>query len=139
MSGQHMLVTQGPTLVVDIGFDPAFTAMSAGVPNLAQRGVPALVDTGAHASFIDNDLAMALNLPIVDKQKVSGSGGRHEVNVYLAHIHVPSLVVTQLGRFGGVHLAAGGQRHSALIGRTFLMHFKMIYDGHTGQVELTMP
>lgn len=139
LPAHHMLVVQGPTLVVDIGFDPAFTATSVGVPNLAQRGVPALVDTGAHESFIDNDLAISLKLPVVDRQKVSGSNGQHEVSVYLAHIHVPSLVVTQLGRFGGVHLAAGGQRHSALIGRTFLMHFKMIYDGRTGVVELTLP
>lgn len=98
-----------------------------------------MVDTGAQLSFIDDDLATSLNLPIVDKQIVSGSSGRHEVSVYLGHIYVPSLDVTVNGRFGGVNLAAGGQRHRALIGRAFLMHFTMSYNGLTGTVELTLP
>ena len=59
--------------------------------------------------------------------------------MYLAHIYVPSLDMTINGRFGGVHLIAGGQRHSALIGRSFLMNFRMVYDGLTGTVELIMP
>lgn len=136
---QMLLVTQGPTLIVDIGFDPAYVASSTTPPSLSEKGVAALVDTGAHASFIDDALAKKLNLPIVDKQKVGGSAGQHEVNMYLAQIHVPSLGFTVFGQFGGVHLSAGGQRHSALMGRTFLMHFKMSYDGLTGEVELTMP
>lgn len=41
------------------------------------------------------------------------------------------------GAFAGVDLKAGGQIHSALIGRTFLRHFKMIYDGRTGTVSLS--
>jgi hypothetical protein len=36
-----------------------------------------------------------------------------------------------------VDLKAGGQIHSALIGRTFLKHFKMVYDGRTGTVTLS--
>ena len=139
LSGQHMLAVHGPTLIVDIGFDPAYVPGAGVTPNLGEKAVHALVDTGAGESFLDNDLAAKLNLPIVDKQHISGSAGRHEVNVYLAHIHVPSLGITINGRFGGGNLAAGGQRHSALIGRTFLMHFKMTYDGVTGTVELTLP
>ena len=41
------------------------------------------------------------------------------------------------GAFCGVDLKAGGQIHSALIGRTFLRHFKMIYEGKTGTVTIT--
>jgi predicted aspartyl protease len=139
MLPQHMLVVQGPTLVVDIGFDPAFVPNTGATPNLGEKAVHALVDTGAGESFIDNDLAARLKLPVIDKQTISGSAGRHEVPMYLAQIHVPSIDITINGRFGGVNLAAGGQRHSALIGRSFLMHFKMHYDGLTGVVELTMP
>jgi hypothetical protein len=131
---------------VGCGFDTAnggeimtFDVNAPGTPNLAQIGVPALVDTGAAASFIDEALAQALQLPIVDRQKVSGSNGEHEVNMYLAQIHVPHLPFTQFGSFGGVHLAAGGQSHRALIGRTFLRHFVMTYNGLTGDVQLTLP
>lgn len=125
----------GPTITVDVGFDPAFV-LGGPAPNLAQVGVPALVDTGAFQSFIDDDLAKALNLPVVDRQKVSGSNGQHEVNMYLAQIHLPDVPLTVYGQFGGVGLAAGGQTHRALLGRTFLMHFEMQYNGKTGAVEL---
>jgi hypothetical protein len=54
----------------------------------------------------------------------------------LAQVHVPSLPYTIFGTFSAVDLAAGGQFHHALIGRTFLRHHKMVYDGKTGTVSL---
>jgi len=133
-----LLVAHGPELIVDIGFDPNYsgTGRPAG---LGATGLPALIDTGAYVSFIDADLATSLKLPAVDQQTVSGSAGKHSVIMYLGHIYIPALEVTITGQFGGVHLVSGGQRHSALIGRSFLMHFKMTYDGISGQVELVMP
>lgn len=143
-AGEHphapalMLVMQGPELIVDIGFDPNWNG--TGKPsNLGAPSLPALVDTGAVQSFIDNDLALKLQLPVVNQQVVSGSNGKHTVTVYLAHFYIPSLDITHNGQFGGVHLVAGGQRHSALIGRTLLRHFQLSYDGPTGAVHLTLP
>jgi len=40
------------------------------------------------------------------------------------------------GAFAGVDLKAGGQVHNALIGRTFLQHFTMIYEGRMGTVTI---
>ena len=136
--GRDLLVSQGPTLIVDIGFDPTFTPTNIGnVPASGIKGVQALVDTGAVESCIDGGLAMQLNLPIVDRRIISGSAGRHEVNVHLAQIHVPSLMFTIYGTFSAVDLVAGGQPHYALIGRTFLQTCKMSYDGTTGQVIIS--
>lgn len=56
--------------------------------------------------------------------------------MHLAQIFVPALSFTLYGMFAGVHLAAGGQEHFALIGRDFLRHFIMRYDGGTGAVSL---
>ena len=120
--------------MVHVGFDPNFQQKK--VPAFGNDLLPALVDTGAIMSFIDNDLALKLALPVVDRQKISGSNGEHEVDTYLAQIHVPDLNFTVTGAFGGVGLHAGGQRHQVLMGRTFLQHFKMVYDGMTGDVEL---
>jgi hypothetical protein len=52
---------------------------------------------------------------------------------------VPTLNVTIYGAFAGVHLAAGGQLHQALIGRTFLSSFSftMVYEGATGTVTIS--
>jgi len=136
-SGCDSLVTWGPTLTVDIGFDPTFTASSTGTPVPGKTGLAALVDTGATESCIDSQLAAQLNLPVIDKRMTAGAHGAKEVNVHLAQIHIPSFGKTIIGAFAGVDLRAGGQFHSALIGRTFLRHVRMTYDGKTGKVEIS--
>ena len=100
------------------------------------KAVQALVDTGACESCIDSLLASQLKLPIVDRRQIAGAGGAQVVNVHLAQVHVRTLNFTAYGTFAGVHLVAGGQAHSALIGRTFLQHFTMIYEGRTGTVTI---
>ena len=137
-AGRDLLTLYGPTLGVDIGFDPAYTYTVGGAPpNAGIKGVMALVDTGATESCIDSLLAASLKLPIVNRREVSGSAGKHIANVYLAQVHVPALGFTIYGAFAGVELAAGGQAHSALIGRTFLQGFTMTYEGRTGTVSLS--
>jgi hypothetical protein len=137
--GWQFLVNLGPTLFVDIGFDPKHDPVGnpQGVPIPGITGVQALVDTGATECCIDSLLAAQLSLPLVNRRQVSGVHGSHIANVYLAQVHVPSLRITMNGAFSGVDLKAGGQVHSALIGRTFLRHFKMIYEGKTGTVTIT--
>ena len=138
VTGRELLVQNGPTLLVDIGFDPTYrTDGTSGPPNLAMKDVRALVDTGATQSCIDSELAMTLALPIVDQAKVSGVSGEMVVNMHLAHIFIPSLPFTVYGAFAAVDLAAGGQTHLALIGRTFLRHFRMTYNGLTGAVIIS--
>jgi hypothetical protein len=131
------LVALGPTIFVHIGFDPTFDPQVPGkFPAIPQNPVHALVDTGATESCIDTALALSLNLPIVDRRVISGVHGANDVNMHLAHIHVPSLNFTLYGSFAGVGLSAGGQLHLALIGRTFLQNFTMIYEGRTGSVTI---
>ena len=109
-NGRDLLVGDGPTLLVLIGFDATFdpVALPIGVPNLPQSPVRALVDSGAVESCIDSALAMNLNLPIVDRRMISGVHGPREVNVHLAQIYIPSLAFTLYGPFAAVDLAAGG-------------------------------
>ena len=135
-SGADLLTSYGPTLLVDIGFDAAFKPESLVTPIAGIKGIHALVDTGASESCIDSLLATQLNLPIVDRRMISGVHGGQEVNMHLAQVHVPALMWTIYGVFAGVHLQAGGQIHKALIGRTFLRNYKMVYEGLTGMVTL---
>jgi predicted aspartyl protease len=127
--------------LVHVGFDPSvFGSPSAAatfqvVP--PAQDVPALVDTGAFESCIDDQLAQQLQLPLVDQVQVSGVGGATTLNVYLAVIAIPALRSRQYGRFTGAHLAAGGQTHRVLLGRTLLKNSILIYDGHSGSVKLT--
>jgi predicted aspartyl protease len=136
-SGSELLTAYGPTFMVDIGFDPAWKfSTPLTLPEAGIGDIDALVDTGAGESCIDDLLAAQLNLPIIDRRPISGVGGSQITNMYLAQIHIPALDYTIYGAFAGVHLAAGGQAHKALIGRTFLRSFTMIYEGKTGTVIL---
>src|SRR5258708_27148621 len=94
-----LLIVLGPTIFVDIGFDPAFPPKVGppGVPKSGIQGVWALVDTGATESCIDDQLAVQLALPLVDRRPIAGVGGKMQANIYLAQIHVPSLPWTIYG------------------------------------------
>ena len=131
------LVRNGPTLATRIGFDQAYRMGDRVPPNLPVAEYPALVDTGALPSCVDSVLAADLNLPIVDREPVSGAHGSHEVNVHLAQIYIPTLEMTIVGRFHGVHLTAGNLKHLALLGRTFLQGCTMSYDGPAGTVTIS--
>lgn len=135
-TGAILLAAYGPTLSVDIGFDPAFK-LGGPTPVPGMKNISALVDSGAGESCIDSLLAAQLNLPIVDRRTVSGVHGSIEVNMHLAQVHVPSLNFTIYGAFAGVHLDAGGQLHKALMGRTFLQHYTMVYEARTGKVTIS--
>ncbi len=138
-SGSSLLVEYGPTLKVNIGFDVNWKPNSGIPPVAGIKDVAALVDTGAKECCIDNLLAIQLNLPVIDDGEVAGSYGRHPVKIYLAQIHIPSLDGTVYGRFAGVKLIEGGQVQGALIGRTFLQNYTMLYEGGTGMVKLSSP
>jgi predicted aspartyl protease len=135
--GCDLLVNLGPTLLVNIGFDPNHNPATIVPPVPGITDVHALVDTGATECCIDALLAVQLKLSLVNRRQISGVSGVHLANVYLAQVHVPMLGVTMNGAFSGVNLRVGGQMNSALIGRTFLRHFKMLYEGNTGTVTLT--
>lgn len=144
VSPADTLVTLGPTIHVDIGFDVGVylnivngqvpPAAAAGSPLMQQ--VPALIDTGALQSCIDEDLAQHLALPLVNQQTVAGVGGSATLNVYLAYLAIPALGTHQAGMFTGAKLSAGGQPHKALIGRTLLQGTLFVYDGASGSVKI---
>ena len=131
------LQTWGPLLFVDIGFDPNYVGgPNAAAPVPGKTQLPALVDTGASVSCIDSLLAAQLNLPIINRTMRSGVHGAKEVNIHMAQVHIPGLNFTIYGQFTAADLRIGGQSIDTLIGRSFLRHFKMIYDGTTGDVEI---
>ncbi|MEO5333533.1 MAG: retroviral-like aspartic protease family protein [Magnetococcus sp. YQC-5] len=126
------LLWHGPSIQVIVGH-----MQFPDIPTPEQfETVHALIDTGATESCIDAGLAERLQLPVVDLQPMSGIAGPTDHYVYLARVSIPSLDFTQYGRFTAVHLAQGGQEQAVLLGRTFLQHVIMIYDGLRAQVTL---
>lgn len=135
LSAADMLVQIGPTVHVDIG-----RKSRSGLgepPDLQGKRIKALIDTGAGGDCIDEQLAKELGLPPTEQGVISGVGGRHAAVIYTARLYVPALDRLLFQQFTGVKLAEGAQPHRVLLGRTFLRHYQMIYDGQTGQVELS--
>lgn len=135
LSAADMLVQIGPTVHVDIGRKSRSEPGKA--PDLAGKRIKALIDTGAGGDCIDETLAQELRLPATEKGVISGVGGRHEAVIYTARLYVPALDRLLFQQFTGVRLAEGEQLHRVLLGRTFLRHYRMSYDGVSGQVELS--
>ncbi len=136
-TGQQALASEGPTVLVEIGFDPNFRIGSRGRPDIPDDLLPALVDTGAADSCIDADLADELGLAVAEQGQIAGVGGLSVADIYVAQIYVPVLDVPIYGRFAGARLRAGGQPYYALIGRDFLQNYTLVYQGRTGYVTLS--
>ncbi len=130
----ELLVQLGPTLLVDIGLKSR--AAPGALPDLPQKSVRALIDTGAGGDCIDDDLARSLGLPVTDEGEISGVGGKHLAFVYLARLWIPALDRLLFQPFTGVKLSQGEQWHGVILGRSFLRQYRLTYDGRTGQVEL---
>ncbi len=130
----HALIENGPTADVMVGW------LVENEEDNAPDAIPAkaLIDTGASQSCIDEDLAVQLQLPVVDIISISGVGGAQDHNVYAAEVNITALSFKQFGRFAGVHLSAGGQSHQVLLGRTFLQPMIMVYDGRRGHVTISI-
>lgn len=129
-----LLVLLGPTLLVDLGLRSQ--APAGAPPDLPAKKVRALLDTGAGPDCIDEDLARQLKLPVTDEGEISGVGGRHYARIYTARLYVPQIDRLLFQPFTGVKLAEGDQWHRVILGRGFLRHHRLIYDGGSGQVEL---
>jgi predicted aspartyl protease len=147
ISGREALVRKGPTIAVEIGFDPDLFHTDPAVVQQAiasahaqppSRLVEALIDTGATDSAIDEELAQQLQLPLIDHQEGSGIGGKEKFNIYLGHIRIAALGFIQYGRLMGVRLKAGDQPHQALLGRTVFQGMLLVSDGRDGSVRLAV-
>ena len=128
------LMVEGPMLRVRIGFDPEYFLDKHPSPALPPTELPALVDTGATYSAIDSGLGAYLGLPRVGNTRVSGAHGSGELPLYAAQVYVIDLDYTITGRFAGAHLSSGNQKCLAVLGRSFLRDFTMIYEGRSGRV-----
>jgi hypothetical protein len=129
-----LLVQLGPTLLVDIGLRSRSPAGEP--PDLPRKKVRALLDTGAGADCIDDELAKSLGLPISDEGEISGVGGKHHAFIYTARLYIPKLDRLLFQPFTGVKLQQGEQWHRVILGRSFLRPYRLTYNGPDGQVEL---
>ena len=138
-SGSDKLVSFGPQLIVDLGFDPDYMASLGKAPRPDIRGLVALIDTGATESYIDSALANEYSFPPIDLDQAVIPGGKVSVMVHLAQIHVLALSFVLYGRLGAIDLESSGLNCQVLLGRTFLQNFEFFYHGPSGNAVIRHP
>ena len=116
--------------------DVRWTRDQQRAPSLERTRIRALIDTGAQESHIDSELAAELKLPVVNKRIVAGVG-RMRVDVCLAQVYVEGLRYTIEGQFAVIPLAAH-IGYYVVLGRTFLRHCTLVYDGKLGDADLDL-
>jgi predicted aspartyl protease len=134
------LLQNGPCVQVIISLAQSFAEP------LVQQGqsVPqpvvgvALVDSGASTTCIDDKLAQSLGLPVIDVvQMASASHVGTQANVYPIQMEiVGSPIKVNVPRAIGANLTPQGI--VALIGRDYLQHCTLFYNGITGQITLSI-
>jgi predicted aspartyl protease len=137
---QIALLQGGPLVQVVIGLAQSLAEQ------LVQQGhaVPqpisgvGLVDTGASTTCIDDALARQLKLPAIDVvQMTSASHAGTQANVYPIQMEiVGSPIRVNVPRSIGANLAPQGI--VALIGRDYLQHCTLFYNGITGAITLSI-
>jgi predicted aspartyl protease len=131
---------RGPCVQVTVGVAQTIAEQ------LLQQGQPVpqpvsgmgLIDTGASTTCIDDAIARQLQLPVIDVvQMSSASHASTQQNVYPVKIElVGSGIDINVPQAIGAALSAQGI--VALIGRDFLQHCTLFYNGITGQITLSL-
>lgn len=135
----ELLVRLGPTVMVDVSWPADQRPAKADRPeDITRVNLPALIDTGAAESMIDQDVADQLALPLIDKQPFATAAGNQALNIYMAIITIQQLGISEAGRFGAAKMRDNGAPHRVLIGRPLLRHLVMIYDGPRGGLRLAV-
>ena len=119
-------VVQGPRLNI-ILLSPDTPDHVRTPQTMVQR--EALIDTGATSIVIDRRTSRQLKLPAVDSKSISVVGGKVEAIVCSGIIEVPELGFRKMMP---IYAVSGTFSAPVLLGRSFLSHFQMTYDGPTG-------
>jgi predicted aspartyl protease len=123
------LAVSGPLIDISIqGVGSAFAGIAA-------RG---LIDTGASIVCISQRIADQLNLVSVDEDDMGVvGGGTIRANIYMGYLSVESLGFRELMRLYAVPMKQPG--HSVLLGRSFLKHFIVTFNGPEGMFHFSTP
>lgn len=153
------LVQLGPMVAAEWSVPSALAnanlALGRGVPAPA-RGI-VLVDTGATKTSIDLEVAKQLGLKQIGFEYTYGAGGLHQLPVFEAHCAVSmedgvgntTVVQSDLMVAGIPDLQTSAAKRGlsrngspcplvGLLGRDFLRHTTMTYDGPKGRVEIRL-
>ncbi|HEX9005441.1 MAG TPA: hypothetical protein VGB07_36375 [Blastocatellia bacterium] len=135
-----LMLNQGPRfqVLISVAQSVADQLVAKGQPIPAPISGWGLIDTGASNTCVDEAVAQKLQLPVIDVvQMTTPSHASVQQNVYPIVLEFLGFNVRlDVPRAMGATLANQGL--VALIGRDFLQHCTLFYNGITGQVTLSI-
>lgn len=140
LSAPQALQIRGPVLQISVSLEQSFADALAkqgkALPNPVS-GV-GLIDTGASDTCIDDETAQQLQLPVIDVcNMTSASHAATQQNVYPVQIQVVGFPIrVNVPRCIGANLKPQGLL--LLIGRDFLQHGTLIYNGMAGEITFAI-
>lgn len=118
--------------------DPIVAAMGEqGLTPPAPHIGYALLDTGASNTSIDDQIAVALGMQVINQTTVATPQGVGPANVYAVRLAFPGTHLPPINFQAVTGMALLNQGISALLGRDFLAGKILHYDGATSQVMLS--
>jgi len=91
---------------------------------------PGLIDTGASNTCIDEHVAVALGLQVVNSIEVNTPDGTSTKNVYAVKLSFPGTMLPPIPLFMAACAKLQNQGLNALLGRDFLLGKTLHYDGN---------
>jgi predicted aspartyl protease len=135
-----VLQQHGPVVQVVVGIAQIFAdpLLQQGITLPAPLSGNGLLDTGASTTCIDDEIARQMGLPAIDVVTMaSASHSSIQQNVYSIQMQiVGSPIMVQVPRAIGASLRTQGI--IALIGRDYLQHCTLHYNGLTGAITLSI-
>lgn len=143
----HGLIFTGPLVRVTLGPHPddaQAIAAAGGIPKTIVHHL--MVDTGAQSTVVENVIAEALGLIPIRYVRIIGVSGKPEdcplyrMNVTIGMVENGSAGMVLPAQFvanvAGVASPPKPLTHVGLLGRDFLSHVRLVYDGPRGEFEL---
>jgi hypothetical protein len=137
------LAETGPLVAVEIAIPAALKA------HLAEKALPippaksgfALIDTGAFATAVDEQVFKDLGVSPIDSLETNTPHGKGTSSIYPASVSFPGLAVRELKmeRVVGCNLmwkTRDDKEILMLLGRDLLSHFVLIYNGVNSDITL---
>jgi predicted aspartyl protease len=115
--------------------DEARVAESAGLTK-EPITITALIDTGASVTVINPQVAVTCGLRRTGTVNISAVGQVMEVPEYVGALRFPGSGLKALDPVRLIASPLPGQDVACIIGRDILEHWRIVYDGRTGKVEI---